>query len=181
MCSRRLAFLLVLLLGAGAPPAAAKVFHTKAEALALAFPDADRVESETLVLNDEQIEAVESRARSRLDSKLVTIHRGIKGDEVLGYAFLDVHTVRSLPEALLVVLKPDGTVRSLRVLAFHEPLEYKPRDRWYQQFEDRSLREQLRLGRDIHGVVGATLSSRATTRAVRRALAFYEVLVRDGR
>ena len=79
------------------------------------------------------------------------------------------------------MLKPDGTVRSLRVLAFHEPLEYKPHDRWYQQFEDRSLREQLRLGRDIHGVVGATLSSRATTRGVRRALAFYEVLVRDGR
>ncbi len=181
MCSRRTALLLVLLLGAGASPAAAKVFHTKAEGLALAFPDADRVESQTLVLSDEQVKAVESRARSRLDSKLVTIHRGMKGEEVLGYAFLDVHTVRTLPEALLVVLTPEGSVRSLRVLAFHEPLEYKPRDRWYDQFQNKSLRDQLRLDRDIHGVVGATLSSRATTRGVRRALAFHEVLVREGR
>jgi Na+-translocating ferredoxin:NAD+ oxidoreductase RnfG subunit len=90
-----------------------------------------------------------------------------------------VHTVRTLPEAFLVVLSPQGTVRTLRVLAFHEPLEYKPSDRWYSQFEEKSLSEPLRLGSDVHGIVGATLSARATTRGVRRALALYEVVVQN--
>ena len=87
--------------------------------------------------------------------------------------------MRTLPEAFLIVLSPEGAVRMLRVLAFHEPLEYKPSDRWYDQFEDKSLAEPLRLGADVHGVVGATLSARATTRGVRRALALYEVVVQN--
>ena len=35
-------------------------------------------------------------------------------------------------------------------------------------------------GRDIHGILGATLSARAVSASVRRVLAFYEVLVRNG-
>jgi Na+-translocating ferredoxin:NAD+ oxidoreductase RnfG subunit len=89
--------------------------------------------------------------------------------------------VRTLPEAFLVVLTPAGSVRALRVLAFHEPLEYKPDDRWYEQFENVSQDQALRLGRDVHGIVGATLSARATTRGVRRALALYEVVIQEPR
>jgi Na+-translocating ferredoxin:NAD+ oxidoreductase RnfG subunit len=167
-----------LCLGTGAP---AKIFHSRSEALDLAFPDAERVDSETYVLDDAQAKRVESLARCPLDSRLVRIYTGYRGGEVLGYAMIDIHNVRTLPEAFLVVLTPSGEIRSLRVLAFHEPLEYLPAGRWYEQFDSKSLKEPLRLGRDVHGVVGATLSSRATTRGVRRALALYEVLVRDNR
>jgi hypothetical protein len=174
----------VLLAGAIAlavapPPARAKVFYTRSEAVALAFPDADRVEDETILLEDDQLERVQALAKSELDSRIVRIYRGFRGDDLLGYAFIDVHTVRTLPEAFLVVLTPAGAVASLRVLAFHEPLEYKPTDRWYEQFENATLDRALRLGRDVHGIVGATLSASATTQGVRRALALYEVLVKS--
>ena len=105
------------------------------------------------------------------------VYTGMKGDEVLGYAFIDTHTVRTMPEAFMVVLSPNGIVRSLRVLAFYEPREYQPNNRWYAQFEQVSAGQSLRVGGDIHGIAGATLSARATTRGVRRALAFYEILV----
>ena len=160
--------------------ASAKIFYSRSEALDLAFPGAERVEGETYILNEDQVQRIQTLAKSTLDSRLVRIYTGYDGDTVLGYALIDVHNVRTLPEAFLVVLKPDGTVRSLRVLAFHEPLEYLPTRRWYRQFDDKSLGEPLRVGGDVHGVVGATLSARATTRGVRRALAFYEVLVRNG-
>jgi Na+-translocating ferredoxin:NAD+ oxidoreductase RnfG subunit len=98
--------------------------------------------------------------------------------KVIGYALIDVHEVRTLPEAFMVVLNPQGRVRSLRLLAFYEPLDYKPTDRWYRQFDDRSIESPLRVGGDVHGVAGATLSARATAGAVKRALAFYEILLR---
>lgn len=157
-----------------------KVFYSQSEALDLAFPDAEQVESETHVLRDDQVERIEQLSRTHLDSKLVKIYTGLRGGQVVGYAVIDVHNVRTLPEAFLVVLTPDGRVRTLRMLAFHEPLDYLPRDAFYDQFETKSLEEPIRLGGDIHGVVGATLSARATTRGVRRALAYYEVLVRNG-
>jgi hypothetical protein len=168
-----------LLWGAGG--ADAKVFYSREEALALAFPEADRIESEALLLEDEQARRVEELSRAELESRLVRIYRGFRGDELLGYAFIDVHNVRTLPEAFLVVLNPGGDVRALRLLAFHEPLEYMPSERWYAQFEHKSLKESLRLGGDVHGIVGATLSAQATTLGVRRALALYQVVVRDGR
>ena len=155
----------------------AKVFYSRSEALDLAFPDAERVESETYVISDEQAARIEGLSRSTLETRLVKIYTGLKGDAVLGYAVIDVHTVRTLPEAFMVVLSPQGSVRSLRVLAFHEPLDYLPTKHWYDQFGDKAIAAPLRLGGDVHGVVGATLSARATTEGVRRALAFYEVLV----
>jgi hypothetical protein len=132
------------------------------------------------VLTDEQAARIEALSRSPLESKLVTIHRGLRGEELLGYAVIDVHDVRTLPEALLVVLAPDGAVRNLRVLAFHEPPDYLPPERWYRQFDAKTGSAPLRLGGDIHAIVGATLSARAATGCVRRALAYYEVLLKDG-
>jgi hypothetical protein len=170
------------LLGVAALPgvpthAAAKVFHTRSEALTLAFPDADRVDDESILLGDEQAAEIEHLAKSRLESRLVRVYRGYRDDVLLGVAFIDVHTVRTLPEAFLVVLSPEGEVRMLRVLAFHEPLEYMPSARWYRQFEEAGPTTPLRVGGDVHGIVGATLSARATTDGVRRALALYQVVV----
>lgn len=182
--SRRagLVLALVFALGSLLPAAAsAKVFYSRSEALALAFPEADRIEDETVLLEDEQVDLVQSLARSPIESRLVRVYRGFRGAELLGYAFIDVHNVRTLPEAFLVVLTPQGAVSALRVLAFHEPLEYMPTDRWYDQFQNASASQRLRLGSDVHGIVGATLSARATTRGVRRALALYEVVLQDER
>jgi len=156
------------------------VFFSRTEALELAFPQADRIESDTFVLEADQVSRIERLAGSPVDTKLVKIYRGFKGDQIVGYAVIDMHRVRTLPEAFMVVLDPRGSVRSLRVLAFHEPLEYLPTDRWYDQFGAKDLEEPLRLGGDIHAVVGATLSARAATRGVRRILAYYEVLIQNG-
>jgi hypothetical protein len=163
-----------------AASAEAKVFYSREEAVKLAFPNADRVEDEAVLLDDEQLGRIEDLSRSKLETRLVRVYRGYREDALLGYAFIDVHNVRTLPEAFLVVLSPAGEVRSLRVLAFHEPLEYMPSERWYDQFRDKSLQQPLRLGGDVHGIVGATLSAQATTLGVRRALAFYAVMLRGG-
>jgi hypothetical protein len=171
--------LLALLVGAFGNAAAAEVFLSKQEALAFAFPEAERVESRTVLLDDAQAAAVEEHAKARLESRMVTLHTGFNGDEVTGYALIDIHTVRTLPEAFLVVLSPDGVIRNVRMLAFYEPPEYCPPKGWLARFEQATLNPKLSLGGDIHGIAGSTLSSRAVTSGIRRALALHAVLV-DG-
>jgi hypothetical protein len=155
----------------------AKVFHSRKDAIALAFPTADRIEKETHILSAAQTEAVERLARARVDKKLVTIFTAWDGEEIQGYAHVDVHTVRTHPAALLVVLTPAGGVRSVRILAFHEPLDYLPSEKWYQNFVGSDSSDALRVGRDVHGVVNATLSAHAAADSVRRALAYHAVLI----
>lgn len=181
MRSSLAAFALALALVAAPPAAGAKVYLSRAEALETAFPEADRVETENVVLDQAQADAIQALAKAPLDSKLVTVYRGMRGDECVGYAFIDIHTVRTLPEAFLVVLTPEGEVRTLRVLAFYEPPEYLPPSRWLEQFDRRGLDAELRVGGGIHGIAGSTLSARAVTGGVRRSLALFEVLVRGAR
>ncbi|NRA03862.1 MAG: FMN-binding protein [Myxococcales bacterium] len=162
---------------AGAAPAAGAVFHSRSEALELAFPDADRIERKSFVLTEAQKGAVEEQSRAPLDSQLVTIYTAYGPDGPIGYALIDIHRVRAMNEALLVVLQNDGRVRSLRLLAFYEPPEYMPLPGWLEQFEERSSEDPLRVRGDIHAIAGATLSTRAVTRAVRRSLALFQVLI----
>ncbi len=170
---------MLLCLGGAPAVAQAKVYYSRSEALELAFRGSDRVEDRTIILDEKQARAVEALAKARLESKLVTLYTAWKDGEVIGYGFIDVHTVRTLPEALLVVLSPEGTVRSLRMLAFYEPEEYRPTERWLALLQRKSRSEGLRG--EIHGIAGSTLSARAVTGSVRRALALYAVLVGNER
>lgn len=170
-----LAVALVLVAG----DAAATVFYAREEIASLAFPEADRVEAKDYFLTESQRGQIESRARSDLDSDLVTVYVGSRDGEVLGYAYLDTHTVRTLPETFLIVLEPDGSVASTHVMAFYEPLEYLPAERWLSQLDGRRLTDDLLVGRAIAGITGSTLSSHAVVRGIRRALALHEILVAD--
>lgn len=178
MRSRAIAFALLGLLFAA--PAVGEVYLSQREALALAFPGADRIEKRSVVLDDAQAATVEKLSGAKLESRIVTLHEGFRGEQRLGYALIDIHTVRTLPEAFMVVLSPEGHVAGLRMLAFYEPSEYKPSERFLAQFDARALGPELRLGGAIHGIAGSSLSSRAVTLGVRRSLALYEVLVRGG-
>jgi hypothetical protein len=177
---RSRATLLALLALFAALPAAGEVLLSQREALALAFPGADRIEKKSVVLDDAQAAEVEKLSGAPLESRIVTLHHGYRGAKLLGHALIDVHTVRTLPEAFMVVLTPEGRVAALRMLAFYEPAEYKPPARFLAQFDARGLDPELRLGGAIHGIAGSSLSARAVTTGVRRSLALYRVLVRGG-
>lgn len=157
--------------------ASAKVFASQNQALAEAFPDASRIDRKTVILRKRDAAAIAEIIHQEIQAKIVVLHTAYKDDKILGYAHIDVHNVRTKPEALIVVLTSTGSVRSVRMLAFHEPLDYLPTDRWYAQFDGKTKRDGLRVGRDVHGVVGATLSARAAVDAVRRMLAYWEVLL----
>jgi hypothetical protein len=158
--------------------AAAKVFYAKDEALRLAFPDAEHVEPRDVFLTAEQRAAIEGLAKSKLDSDLLTIYVGTRAGAVQGYALLDTHNVRTLPETFLIVLSPQGAVTATHLLAFYEPLEYSPPDRWLKQFDGATLNDNLRVGGGVATISGSTLTSEAVTGGVRRALAIYDVLLK---
>ena len=159
----------------------AKAFYSKQEALALAFPEADTVDNHTFFLTDEQVERVVALAATPVESKLVTFYVGRKDGQILGYAAIETHIVRTLPETFLIVVSPHGVVQKLFVLAFYEPEEYLPSERWLRQFQQKPLTPDLQLRRDIHGIAGSTLTARAVTSGVRKVLALFQVLIQENR
>lgn len=157
----------------------AKVFYSKEEALEIAFPNAQRIETRNFFLTQEQVEQVQTLAKTRIDSKLATFHVGHTAETILGYAFIETHIVRTFPETFLIVLSPEGSLQKLLVLAFYEPPEYQPPDRWLKQFDQKTLSSSLRLRQDIHGIMGSTLTAQAVTSGVRKVMALFQILIQE--
>ena len=162
-----------------AAAAGAKVLLTPEEALKLAFPGA-AVERKTAYLTEAQQKAAQKLSGDEdLPSALVAYWVGTKDGRVVGTAYFDTHTVRTMPETIMVVVDPAGAIARIEVLSFSEPEEYMPKPHWYEQFQGKPLDDELSMKRGIRAVTGATLTARATTDAARRVLALHRVLHRE--
>lgn len=167
--------LLAMATAGGPTRAMAAIYHSRESALRMAFAGADTVVARDLFLTVAQSQQIERAAGSVLPSRLVTVYVAMRDTVEVAYGFFETHTVRSLPETLLIVIGPDERVNAVHLLAFHEPSEYEPPPRWLRQFEGQALTEELSLRGGIAGIAGSTLSATAVTAAVRRALAIHHI------
>lgn len=161
-------------------PAQAAVFASRQEAVQTVLPDAERIETRMITLTDEQLQQITNLATTEVDSKLLSVAIGYRGDTVVGYAFFDTRPVRTLPGTFLVSVSPTGTVQKVMVVAFHEPEDYLPSPRWLQQFDGKALAPELQVYKGIHAISGATLSSQSVTNAVRKASAAFRIVFQGG-
>jgi len=160
-------------------PAPAKVLLSQEEALKLAFAGAP-AERRTAYLTDDEAARAAAAAGSELPSRVVVYYTGGADPNAPELAFFDTHLVRTLPETVMIVVEASGKVRRVDILSFDEPVDYLPSPRWLEQFAGRPLSDDVETGRGIRAVTGATLSSKAITAAVRRALALHSILPAPG-
>lgn len=133
-------------------------------------------ERETYLLNEAERAACVEAAGQEQVGALVTRYVVRNDDGIAGYAYLDKHRVRTLPQTLMVALDANGAVVGIKVLAFREPAEYMARDGWMEQFRGKTVEDQIRMKKNIDGITGATLTARAITQCARRIMAIHQVL-----
>jgi hypothetical protein len=151
---------------------------SREEALKSAFPGAE-IRSQVIFLTVAEKTEVEKKSGAKVSTELVAMYTAHQNGIEVGRAYLDTHVVRTKKESLLILLNPNGTLKRVEVVAFLEPSEYLPSERWYQQFEGKALDDDLKLQREIRAVTGATLTAIATTEAVRRVMAIDSVVQRE--
>jgi hypothetical protein len=177
MCSDPQRLLVALLAVAGAlaaqaPPTAERT--RLAEALALAFPGGEYTE-ETRELDAKRREQVVKAVDAEAPAKIVRHVAKVAG-KIVGYAYVDRRTVRTHGQALFVAVDAAGKLLRVELVAFDEPRQYRPRAKFYAQFEGKVLDDKLQLRAGIQPVAGATLSARAAVDAVRLLLAVHAAL-----
>lgn len=152
-------------------------FPSADDALAGLFPESASWSRKTLVLTPEEKKQIAEVTNQRKPLSLVAQYEIRNEDEIIGFAYLDRHRVRTLPEILLVTLSKAGEVLDVQVLAFREPMEYLAKPAWYAQFVGMMQEDKVRMKRNIDGITGATLTARAGVQAVRRTLAVHQLLL----
>ncbi len=170
---------LVLLLGllTAVNSSFATVFYSKNEAMELAFGKDIPVEQLSLFPDEQQTAEIQKLAKVKLESGLFTFYVSKNQDKILAYAAIETSTVRTKPETLMIVLTPEGELRNVYTLAFHEPPEYMPPDSWFEKLAKRPLTD-MDFNKGVDGISGATLSTHASIDSIRKVMAIYQVLVK---
>ena len=101
-----------------------------------------------------------------------TVLRVSRGDSLLGFAQVGNVLGKDQPITFLVAIDPADRLKDVDILVYREPyggeVAYEP---WRRQFRGKTVADSLRVGREIRGISGATISVDAVTLGVRRMLA----------
>lgn len=145
------------------------------------FPAADRFDEVVLALNPAQKQEVASLAGPQPPHRSLRSWKAIRGDEVLGYVFVDEVVGRQDFITYAAGIDAAGRLGTLEVLAYRESHGGEVRsDAWRHQFSGRQNLNQLRFEADIKNIAGSTLSCGHVTQGVRWLVALWEVTLRPG-
>ena len=156
---------------------AGKTFHTKEEALVVAYGKAEIARTPHYWSKAQRKEVASLAGVKKVSGTHAEYQPKSKSGKIIAgrSVWFDTRIVRSKPQTIMMIVDAKQRIEKIVVCNFSEPLDYKPVDRWYAQFEGKVLDGDLKLKKGIHGVSGATLTSRATTAAVREMLAAHAV------
>ena len=111
---------------------------------------------------------------TRIDSLLVgaaVVLRVSRGDSLLGFAQVRNVRGKDQPITMLVAIDPDNRLTDVDILVYREPYGGEVAyEAWRRQFRGKSAEDSLRVGREIRGISGATISVNAVTVGVRTAV-----------
>ena len=159
-------------------PCFATIYYSKSEAMELAFGAGATIESLSLFPDEFQVTKIEQEAKIKLESGLFTFYVGKNKDKIVGYGAIETSTVRTKPETLMIVLSPEGELRNVYTLAFHEPIEYEPPQAWYEKLYNKSL-ANMDFNKGVDGISGATLSTRTALASIRKVMMIYQIMIKN--
>jgi len=142
------------------------------------FPGA-KIEKKNILIPKAKKVLISKISRKPLKSSIFTVYIAKEDNKVLGYAILHSHKVRTKNEVALISFDKDCNVIDTEIIAFYEPPEYIPSDKWQKNFEGKNKDNLPVLRQNIPNITGATLSTQALTTGVREAIAICEIVLKE--
>lgn len=152
---------------------------SQTELIARLFPEGVRLVPVPVEMSKPERKALRRKAKVRVDPRRIQAWRVVDGDRPLGWFFVDEVIGKHEFITYGAGIDADGRVIGIDVLEYHETYGGEVREEsWRRQFDGKSLAtDHLRLGKDVHGIAGATLSARNITDGVRKLLLVREFLL----
>jgi len=143
------------------------------------FAQADRFDEVVLALNPDQKQVVSQLAGPQPPHRSLRAWRAMRGNDVLGYVFVDEVLGRQDMITYAVGVDATGKTSAIEVLSYRESHGGEIRgSAWRNQFDGRHGLDHLKFGTDIKNIAGATLSCEHVTQGVRWVTALWQVTLR---
>lgn len=152
------------------------IFYTGETSRRDLFPSSTGMVADTLKLDSATAAAAKSLIRQPIGEKEVVFERILDKEKTIGYIYRGRELGKVEPMDFGVALDTTGKVQRVLLTAYRENIggEVGSR-RFMDQFKGKTAGSALQLNRDIDGISGASLSSRAITVGVRKAVGFWKL------
>ena len=148
---------------------------TEPEALKIVFPKSQSVEPQVRTLSEPQREALQTKTGMRFPEPQYSSFIGHGKEGIEGYAVIMNEIGKHEYITFIVGISPKGEIRDVAVMDYRETRGWEVKEqRFLRQFRGKSLADPIAVDRDIVNYTGATLSSHAIARGVKKALALVQ-------
>ncbi|MFO1518325.1 MAG: FMN-binding protein [bacterium] len=169
-------FLLFALFFSQLAHAQTTVFLKPDEALKMLFKDSQEVIKEDHAVTPAIAEKAKKLLGYDLPKEAYSFYLGRTSGKVDGYAVIDDEVGKVLPITFVSRINPDGKVAQVEIMVYRESHGGEvATKRFLNQFREKSFNDEIRLHGNIVNVTGATLSSQALVKGVRRVLVLWQL------
>jgi hypothetical protein len=150
------------------------------DAMRRIYPSAKTISGVSITIDSVVTAKVYARCEQVLRGKVaVRLAKDASGN-ILGYGLIDEVRGKSQPITYITIIAPNGSIAEIEILVYREPyggeVQYET---FRKQFRGKRAASDLRVGRDIQNIAGATISSRAITTGTKKMLIVFEELKRE--
>jgi thiamine biosynthesis lipoprotein len=162
--------------------AAGETLLTEQQALKIVFPKSDTITTETKVLSAGQREELQKRTGLRFPEPQYKVFVGKTKGETDGYALVMNEIGKHEFITFIVGINAKGQVGDVAIMDYRESRGGEVREqRFLRQFRGKRGKDPIQVNNDIANYSGATLSSYAIARGVKKALALVETFYGAGK
>lgn len=164
---------------------------TEQEALDRLLPPADEITAQKITASLEQMDMIKKELGGNLVREIVsqsakelnqqkefTFYFAKKQNRIIGTALILDEPGKWGPIKFIICLGPKGEIKNTAVMKYTET-RGRPvaSGSFLRQFSGKTLNDPIRLGEDIQGISGATISSSAACFTMKKAMILYKILV----
>ena len=159
-----------------------QVYLTEEQALREVFPLCDEILFNVVPLTKEEKSALQNKLRRKIYEDFFVVYMGIKSGEVTGYAIITEEIGKFHPYTFVVSVDLKGKIDKIAILVYRESRGSEiAKKRFLYQFKGKSLKNKIRINRDIINISGATMSVVTMCKGVKKILAVIDEFYLSGK
>jgi Na+-translocating ferredoxin:NAD+ oxidoreductase RnfG subunit len=153
--------------------------HTEQATLLLQkhFSYHTRISDIALALSPSESDSLQTKTKQRFPHDTLHLLLALNSEKTVGYAIVDDVKGKDQLITYCIIVDESLVVKEVRILAYREPYGGEVQNEsWLRQFFGRRPNDELRPGKEIRNITGATISSRAITLGVKRILSLLRIV-----
>ena len=141
------------------------------------FPESISIEHSMYEIPKESINKIQNTTKQKFFRPELNLWTILSKDSTSYYAILDNVKGKSMPITFMVILDKNGSIINTSIIKYREAYGGEVgNERWLAQFVNRNNNSSYRVGKNIDGITGATISVNSLSKGIQKiVLLFFHI------